>query len=162
MGPRDQRAIEARPDVLVFTGAVLERDLEIVGPVDVVLYASASTDDTDFAVKLVDVHPCGRAINLVDGILRASQREPGAQPSAIEPDRVYRYAFRVGHTAARFRAGHRVRVEIAGTNFPLYERTLNVFRADRHGGYRDARAASVRLFHDAERPSHMTLPVVDG
>lgn len=162
MGPRDQRAIEARPDVLVFTGAVLERDLEIVGPVDVVLHASATTDDTDFAVKLVDVHPCGRAINLVDGILRASHREPSAAPTPIEPDRVYRYAFRVGNTAARFRAGHRVRVEIAGTNFPLYERTLNAFRADRHGGYRDARAASVRLFHDAGRPSHVTLPVVDG
>lgn len=162
MGPRDQRAVEARPDVLVYTGPVLERDLEIVGPVDVVLYAAATSDDTDFAVKLVDVHPCGRAINLVDGILRASHRETGVPPSPIEPDRVYRYAFRVGHTAALFKAGHRVRLEVAGTNFPQYERTLNHFRVDRHGGYRDARTATVRLFHDADRPSHVVLPVVQG
>jgi putative CocE/NonD family hydrolase len=162
MGPRDQRAIEARPDVLVYSGPVLERDLEIVGPVDVVLYAASTAQDTDFAVKLVDVHPDGRAINLVDGILRASHREGGTAPSPIEPDRVYRYAFRVGHTAALFRAGHRVRVEIAGTNFPQYERTLNVFRTDRHGGWRDARTATTRLFHDAERPSHIVLPVVHG
>lgn len=160
MGPRDQRAASARPDVLVYTGPVLERDLEIVGPIDAVLYAASTATDTDFAVKLTDVHPDGRAINLVDGIQRASYRDGAERPKPIEPDRVYRYAFRVGHTANVFRAGHRVRIEVAGTNFPLYERTLNVFRPDRSGGYRDARTATTRLFHDANHASHITLPVV--
>jgi hypothetical protein len=160
MGPRDQRGIEARPDVLVYSTDVLTADFEVVGPVDIVLWASTTGDDTDFVVKLVDVHPCGRAINIVDSVLRASFRDGLERPTAIEPDRVYRYAFRVGHTANRFKAGHRVRVEIAGTGFPQYERTLNHLRTRHDGGYRDARTATTRVFHDADRPSHVTLSVV--
>jgi hypothetical protein len=160
MGPRDQRAIEARPDVLVYTTPPLERPLELVGPVDAVLHASSTADDTDFVVKLVDVFPDGRAVNLVSGIQRASFRESNAAPAPIEPGRVYRYAFRVGHTANRFLAGHRIRVEIAGTSFPQWERTRNRFRLDRGGGYADARPATQKVFHDPARPSAVVLPVV--
>jgi len=160
MGPRCQLGIEARPDVLVYTGPALAKDLTVIGPVDAVLYAASTADDTDFTVKLVDVHPDGRAINLVDGILRTSFRDGAENPTPIEPDRVYRYAFRVGHTANTFKAGHRVRVEISSTNFPMYERTLNHFRRAHDGGYHAMRTATQRLFHDAERPSHVVLPVV--
>jgi putative CocE/NonD family hydrolase len=111
-------------------------------------------------VKLVDVHPDGRAINLVDSIMRASFRESLSDPTPIEPGRVYRYAFRVGHTCNLFQRGHRIRLEIASTNFPLYERTLNHFRRDRDAGYRDVRTATQKVFHDSAHPSHLVLPVI--
>ncbi len=162
MGPMDQRPVEMRPDVLVYTSGQLAEDLEVTGPVDIVLYASSTADDTDFAAKLVDVFPDGRAINLVDGILRASFRDSLSDPTPIEPGRINRYAFRIGHTCNLFRPGHRIRLEIAGTNFPLYERTLNHFRRDRDGGYRDARTATQKVFHDSMRPSYLVLSVIPG
>ena len=160
MGPNDQRPVENEPGVLVYTSPPLERAMEIAGPVDAVLFAASSAEDTDFTVKLVDVHPDGTAINLVDGILRASFRDGNEAPTAIEPGRIYRYAFRVGHIANRFLAGHCIRVEVSSSNFPQYERSLNVFHPAKDAGYRDALAAIQKVFHDPEHPSHIVLPVV--
>ena len=160
MGPADQRPVEARPDVLVYTTEVLSGDVEVTGPVDIELYASSSADDTDFTVKLVDVYPDGRAINLCDSILRASFREGNEAPTPIEPDAVNRYAFRVGHTSNLFAAGHRIRLEVSSMNFPLYERTLNHFRTTRDGRYEDGQTATQKVFHDAARPSRLILPII--
>lgn len=160
MGPADQRPVEARPDVLVYTTDVLTHDVELTGPVEIELYASSSADDTDFAVKLIDVHPDGRAINLCDSIMRASFRDGNEAPAPIEPDTVYRYGFRLGHTSNMFAKGHRIRLEVSSTNFPLYERTLNHFRVTRDGRYEDGRNATQKVFHDATRPSCLILPVI--
>ena len=160
MGPLDQRPIENDPGVLVYTGPLLEKDLEICGAVDTVIFAASSGSDTDFTVKLVDVHPDGAAINLVDGIIRASFRDGNERPAPIEPGRVYRYAFRVGHIANRFLAGHRIRVEVSSSNFPQYERSLNCFHPAKDATYSNAVAAIQKIFHDGAYPSHVILPVV--
>ena len=160
MGPMDQRPVETRNDVLVFTSARLAQDVAVIGPVDATLYASSSADDTDFTVKLVDVYPDGRAFNVVDAIQRASHREGSAKPSAIKPGEIYEYNFSVGSTAIRFAKGHRIRVEIASSNFPTFERSLNQFRKKMDGGYGDMRVATQRFFHDSQHPSHITLPLV--
>ena len=84
-GPRDQTAVEKRPDVLVFTTDALAEDLEVTGPVKAVVYAAADSTDTDWTAKLVDVWPDGRAIGLCDGILRARYRQSADRPALIEP-----------------------------------------------------------------------------
>ncbi|MFC4306308.1 CocE/NonD family hydrolase [Cohnella boryungensis] len=160
MGARDQRPVEIRNDVLVYTSQELTEDVEVTGPIRAVLYASSSADDTDFTVKLVDVHPGGKAINIVQGIQRASYRDSNEQPSPIEPGRIYKYEFHVGSTSQVFKKNHRIRIEISSSNFPLYERSLNSFRTDREGDYTDVKAATQKIYHDAEHPTHLVLPVI--
>lgn len=160
MGPADQRTVEYRNDVLVFSSPPLERELEVIGPVTVTLFAGSSAVDTDWTVKLVDVLPDERAINLCDGILRARYRNGLEKPEPLEPDRVYEYQIPVGSTANVFSARHRIRIEIASSNFPMYDRNPG------HGGdiasasYADLRPATQFVFHDAHYPSCLILPVV--
>ncbi len=160
MGPFDQRPVEVRNDVLVYTTPRLNADVQVIGTVDVVLYAASTADDTDFTVKLCDVYPDGRSINLVDSIQRASYRDSNEKPSAIRPGKVYEYRFQVGSTANVFRRGHCIRVEVASSNFPTFDKTLNRFHPKKDGGYYDMRVAQQRLYHDAERPSHIMLPIM--
>lgn len=160
MGACDQRPVEIRNDVLVYTSPLLEEEVEVTGPIRAVLYASSSADDTDFTVKLVDVRPDGKAINIVQGIQRASYRESNEQPMPIEPGVVYKYDFQVGSTSFVFGKNHRIRIEISSSNFPMYERSLNRFRTDRKGGYADVKVATQKLYHDVERPTHVVLPVI--
>jgi hypothetical protein len=108
-GPYDQRPIEARPDVVVFSTSPLVDDTEVTGPIEVRLWATSSAPDTDFVARLVDVYPDGRSINLTDGIIRARYRNfhLGEPPSLIEPGRPYEYAIDLWATSNVFRAGHR-------------------------------------------------------
>jgi putative CocE/NonD family hydrolase len=166
-GARDQRPNEERPDVLVYTSEVLQRDYTVLGPVHVTIFAASSTPDTDFVARLVDVHSDGRAIVVTDGIIRASAREsypaPGvirpAKPGHVEPGRVYAYAIDLWATGITFKAGHQIRVEITSSSFPRWERNPNTGES----GVRSARTevGRQRIFHDPERPSHLTLTVVD-
>jgi uncharacterized protein len=112
-GAFDQRDIEARADVLVYTSAVLEEDLEITGWVRVRLWAATTAASVDFTAKLVDVGRCGFARNVADGIARAAE---------VTPHAVRAYTIEVGPTSNLFKAGHRVRLEISSSNFPKYER----------------------------------------
>lgn len=161
MGPVDQRQIECRYDMLVYTSQILDQDLEVTGSVSATLFAGSSARDTDFTVKLVDVFPDGRAINICDGIIRARYRNGSEHPELIEPDKVYEYTIQVGSTCNVFKAGHRIRIEIASSNFPMYDRNPG------HGGeiasatYADYRLATQYVFHDARYPSHLNLPVVE-
>ncbi len=167
-GPRDQGPNEDRPDVLCYTSAPLERDYTVIGALAVRLYAASTAPDTDFVARLVDVYPDGRAIVIADGIIRASARdaypEPGAvrraPPSLIEPERVYEYTIDLWATANTFKAGHRLRLEIAGSSFPRWDRNLQTGESsfDSAAGAR----ALQRVFHDAGRPSRLTLSVVEG
>lgn len=160
MGPRDQRPVELRNDVLVYSTPPLTEDVEVTGPVEAVLYASSSADDTDFTVKLVDVYPDGRAINLIEGIQRASFRESNEHPTPIVPGEIYQYRFQVGSTSNVFKQGHRIRIEISSSHFPVFDLNLNVFRLTRDATYADARNATQRIFHDADHPSHVVLPII--
>ncbi len=154
-GPLDQRPIEERDDVLVYTSDSLAEALEIIGPVTASLFAATSAVDADWAVKLVDVRPDGYARRVCDGYCRARYRESQARPSLLEPGRAYEYEIRLLPTAYRFLAGHRIRVEVASSSFPGCDANLGI------GGPFTEDAAGVRaeqtVFHDAERPSRLIL-----
>jgi putative CocE/NonD family hydrolase len=156
-GPVDQTAIEARPDVLTFTTAPLDRDTEVTGPVTVHLWASSSAPDTDFIARLVDVHPDGRAFNLTDGIIRARYRD-GLPASLLQPGRPYRLAIDLWATSNVFKAGHRVRVQVTSSNFPRWDRNPNTG----HPFGQDAElcVAEQTILHDRDHPSHILLPLV--
>ncbi len=157
-GPMDQRAVEQRPDVLVYTTAPLEENLEVIGPVRAVLYVSSSVRDTDFTAKLVDVFPDGAARNLTDGILRLRYRESLSEPAPLEPGQVYRVTVDAGVTANVFLPGHRIRLEISSSNFPRFDRNPNT------GGpaAQETRLlpAAQTVYHDAQHPSQLVLMVV--
>ena len=110
-GPYDQRGVEMRPDVLCYTSERLVEDLEVTGPLELVLYAATDGLDTDWTAKLVDVSPTGYARNLCDGIIRARYRQGMAGTALLEPGAVYEYRIEVGVTGNLFRAGHRIRLE---------------------------------------------------
>lgn len=124
-GPMDQAPIETRPDILVFSSDALREDMEVTGPVRADLDVSTSVRDTDFTVKLVDVYPDGKAINLCDGILRLRYREGLSRAKLAEPGKRYRISVPVGVTSNVFRTGHRIRIEISSSNFPRFDRNRN-------------------------------------
>ena len=158
MGVMDQRPVEARPDVLVYTSAVVTDALEVTGPVVVTLYAASDAPDTDFTAKLVDVRPDGYAQNLADGIVRARYRSSRQTPTPLTPGEVSRFTIDLWATSHVFRPGHRLRVEISSSNFPRFDRNLNT-GADQATGTR-WQPAHQTVFHDARYPSHILLPII--
>ena len=156
VGVQDQRAVEAREDVLVYTSEPLERDTEVVGYVTLDLWAVTSAEDADWTGKLVDVHPDGRAQNVCDGILRASCRDSLESPSPIQPGEAYRYRIDVGPTAMLFRKSHSIRLEVSSSNFPAYAR----YTGSPHDTAADLTPATQTILHDADHPSALELPVV--
>jgi putative CocE/NonD family hydrolase len=157
-GPYDQRPIEMRSDVLCYTSAVLESDVEIIGPIQVVLYAQTDGPDTDWTAKLVDVSPTGYAMNLCDGIIRARYRESFSAPRLLENGRVYEYTIDLGVTGNCFQKGHRIRVEISSSNFPRFDRNLNTGHT--LGMDSEIRVAHQTVHHSKAYPSHILLPVI--
>ena len=156
VGVQDQRVVEARGDVLVYTSAPLESDTEVTGYVTLDLWAATSADDTDWTAKLVDVHPDGSALNVCDGILRASYKDSLESPSPIQANEVCRYRVDVGPTAMLFRKGHQIRLEVSSSNFPAYAR----YTGSPHDKSADMSPATQTVLHDAEHPSALQLPVV--
>jgi uncharacterized protein len=154
----DQRPVEAREDVLVYSSAPLRHSLEVTGPVKVVLFVSTSAPDTDFTAKLVDVHPDGHARNLTDGILRLRYRESLGRVTQAIPGEVYSIAIDAGVTSNVFLPGHRIRVEVSSSNFPRFDRNPNTGRpiADE----KELRIARQTIFHGQQYPSHILLPVI--
>jgi uncharacterized protein len=160
-GAFDQRPVEQRDDVLVYTSAPLDRSMAVIGDTRVRLWARTSARDTDFTAKLVDVHPDGYAQNLLDRIVRAKfRRGSKLAPSPVVPGRAYEYSFDLGNTATLFKPGHRIRLEISSSNFPHYARNLNTGRND--GSERSARRAEQVVLHSARYPSQVVLPVAAG
>jgi putative CocE/NonD family hydrolase len=157
-GPDDYAAIQRRDDVLVYTTPPLERAVEVTGPVRVTLYAASSAPDTDFTVMLLDVHPNGFAQRLCDSMVRARFRNGMDKPELIEPGQVYEYIIDCWNTAQLFQAGHCIRLQIASSAFPKYDRNLNTGE-DIATGTR-MQIAEQRIYHDAEHPSHVVLPII--
>ena len=157
-GPMDQRGLEGRGDVLVYTSPPLKRDLEVTGYIRVVLYASTTARDTDFTAKLVDVFPDGQARNLTDGILRLRYRASLEKPVLATPGEVYKLTLEAGATSNVFLKGHRIRLEISSSNFPRFDRNPNTGRAI--ADETELRKATQTIYHDSERPSHILLPVI--
>ena len=157
-GAFDQRTIEARPDVLVYTSPTLKTDLEVTGPITATVYAASSAPDTDFTAKLVDVCPCGCTRSLTDGIIRGRYRESTSSPKPIEPGSVYQYTIDLMATSNVFKAGHRIRVEVSSSNFPRFDRNPNTGREPSEEV--ELRSAVQTIFHSGPHPSHITLPVI--
>jgi uncharacterized protein len=157
-GPIDQQHLEAREDILIYTSEVLAEDLEVTGPVKVVLYAASSAVDTDFTAKLVDVHLNGKAINIVDGIIRAKYREKNQPASLITPNEVYCYEIDLLATSNVFKKGHKLRVEISSSNFPRFDRNTNTGESGKNS--KELISAFQRIYHSEKYPSHILLPVI--
>ena len=158
-GARDQRPIEGRADVLVYTTSILEEPLEIVGPVKLVLHTSSSAVDTDFVAKLVDVYPDGRSINIAEGILRARHRDGLERQVLMDPGEAYELEVDMIGTANLFRAGHRIRIHVTSSHFPQFARNLN--NGEPYGTSASMVVAEQTVYHSPERPSHILLPVID-
>lgn len=157
-GPVDQRPIEARNDVLVYTGPVLTQPVAIAGPVRMKLHAATDGPDTDYFVKLVDVHPNGFAMNIAEGIIRARFRRSLEKAELLTPNQPYEFEIDMRATANVFTAGHRIRVDVTSSNFPQFDRNLNTGEKPATGS--KVRVARQTVFHTPERPSHILLPVV--
>jgi uncharacterized protein len=158
-GPMDQRPVEQRNDVLVYSSAALKQDLEVTGPIQMVLYASTTAADTDFTAKLVDVFPKGEARNLTDGILRVRYRHGLEKAELAQPGEIYPLTIDAGVTSNVFLKGHRIRVEISSSNFPRFDRNPNT------GGRsiadeRVLKTAQQTVYHSPPFPSHLLLPVI--
>ncbi len=157
-GPDDYAAIERRDDVLVYVTEPLATDTEVTGPIRVDLSAASSALDTDFMAKLLDVWPTGFAQRLCDGMVRARFRAGMDRPALIEPGRVYQYSIDCWNTAQVFKAGHRIALEIASSAFPKYDRNLNTGAA--LGVTSEMAVADQVVYHDAEHPSAVILPII--
>lgn len=155
-GSVDVSEVQKRVDVLVFTSSPLSNDLDVVGAMRVVLYASSSAMDTDFVARLSDVFPDGRAIQLQNGILRTRYRKSQARPEPLEPGKIYRLEIDMWATANRFKSGHRLRIDISSSDFPRFERHSN--RVDEGPPV----PAVQTIYHDRQRPSHLLIPVLCG
>jgi putative CocE/NonD family hydrolase len=161
IGPRDQREVELRDDVLVYSTPVLEHAVEVTGPIALRLFVSSSARDTDFTGKLVDVHPDGRAMILTEGILRARYRNSLTRPELLEPDAIYEIQLDLWATANVFLAGHCIRLEVSSSNFPRFDRNSNTGGQIASETARQYRSAVNRIFHDVAHPSHLILPIIE-
>jgi putative CocE/NonD family hydrolase len=147
-----------RGDVLCYTSEPLAEDLEVTGPIRVVLFAATDGRDTDWTAKLVDVSPTGYARNLCDGIIRARYREGMTATTLLEPGTICRYLIEVGVTGNVFRAGHRIRVDVSSSNFPRFDRNPNT--GNPLGLDDELRTAHQTVYHSRRYPSHVVLPVI--
>jgi len=157
-GPRDQKEVEARQDVLVYSTPALTDDLEVTGPVRLELFANSSTTDTDFTAKLVDVGPDGFAQNMTEGIVRGRYRISQQTPEPMKPGETYKFTIDLWSTSNVFRRGHRLRLEISSSNFPRFDRNTNTGDDQAHA----TRLVSAvnTILHDKEHPSALILPIV--
>jgi putative CocE/NonD family hydrolase len=161
VGPTDQRPNESRKDVLVYTTQELSQDAEVIGPVEARLFAASSAKDTDFTAKLIDVYPDGRALNVTEGIVRARFRDSiWEKPSLIEPEKIYEYRIELLPVAIIFRKGHRIRIHVSSSSWPLWDRNQNT--GNPIGMDADMIVARQTIYHDAEHPSRIILPVIAG
>jgi hypothetical protein len=157
-GPLDQVSVEKRPDVLVYTSPVLNRDIEVTGPIRVILYISTSVNDTDFTAKLVDVEPNGRSLIVTDGIQRLRYRLSLLDPVFVKRNTPYQINIDAGVTSYVFSRGHRLRLEVSSSNFPRFDRNLNSTQAN--GDQKRIIKARQSVFHDSRYSSTIVLPVI--
>jgi putative CocE/NonD family hydrolase len=158
-GAFDQRKIEERPDILVYSTEPLKEGIEVSGPIEVTLYVSSDAKDTDFTVKVIDVYPDGRAYNLDETIQRMRYRNGYDKPLVwMEAGKVYKVTLQPMTTSNYFEAGHRIRLEVSSSNFPRFDRNLNT------GGknYDESQGVVARnaVHHSKQYPSEIKITVV--
>ena len=159
-GPRDQRPVENRDDVVVYSIGPLAQDLEVTGPVTADLFVKSSAIDTDFTGKLVDVGPDGFARDLTEGILRMRYRASQERSELMNPGQIYEITVDLWATSNVFLRGHSLRLEISSSNFPRFDRNMNTGEETRSA--RNFVPATNMILHDTQHPSALILPVVSG
>ena len=160
-GPRDQRPAQALPDYgLIYRGEVLKEDVTIAGEVRVTLYVQSDCPDTDFVAKLIEVEPNGRAMLLMDGVVRAMYRDrASADAQHLEPDGVYSLTISLAHIHHTLRVGNRIEVDITSSNFPRRARNTNSGNALlANDSDADIRVARNTVHHGAATPSFIEMP----
>ena len=157
-GPRDQRSVENRDDVLIYSTGPLSHDLEVTGPVTANLFIKSSAVDTDFTAKLVDVAPDGFARDLTEGILRLRYRASPEHAELMNPGQTYEITVDLWATSNVFLTGHSLRLEISSSNFPRFDRNLNTGEEIRFG--RNFVSATNTVLHDPQHPSALVLPIM--
>lgn len=154
-----EQVASTRGDILVYQTPPLEKPVTIAGPVSAVIHAASSAPDTDWFVTLMDVDEKGVIFPLVHGTIRARFRNSMSEPRLLEKDKIYEYAIDMWQTGIMFQKGHRIRVEVSSALFPMFSRNLNT------GGHNEKEKrfvkASQRVYHSAEHPSHVILPLID-
>jgi hypothetical protein len=158
-GSVDNRKNEERADVLVYTGEPLAEGMEVTGPVRATIYVSTNVVDTDIALKVLDVYPDGRAHNITEGIARAKYRNSYSAPELMRPGQVYKIDVELFPTSNWFEAGHRIRLEVASSDFPNFARNLNTANSD---SGTEMKVAHTTILHSSQYPSAVVLPVVSA
>jgi len=158
-GPYDQRPIELRNDVLVYSTDPVESDVEISGPIQVILYASTSALDTDFWAQLTDVYPNGFSMHLTEGIIRGRYHRSLEVPDLLEPGKVYEFKIDLWITSNLFCKGHKIRLDVSSSSYPKYDRNPNT--GHEFGKDTETLVANQRIYHNRQFPSHVVLPIVD-
>lgn len=162
-GPHDYRALQTRKDLLTFDTEPLQEDLWVSGAIQAVIHASCDCRDFDLWVRLLDVHPDGRAFNLMshgNDVLRASYRDPMAGRALLEPGRVYELRLPAMMTSIRFAKGHRIRAQISASFAPHLSRNLQTGESEVISA--ESKAADITIRHDAEHQSRLLLPILRG
>jgi|SRR5579871_1813811 len=159
-GPVDDRPVSSRPDVLCYTSEILDTPLDVVGPVKAVLYATSSARDCDWHVRLVDVWPDGAARFLCHGVSRARFREGYDRAVFLTPGQIERFDIDMTATGIRFLAGHRIRVEVASSWFPRFERNPQTDVENWMIDERPPEIAQQKVHHERTRESHILLPII--
>jgi uncharacterized protein len=158
------QVLAERPDVLVFQTLPLRTDVEVTGSIEATLWIASDCPDTDFTIKLMDVYPPsvdypdGYAMNLTDGILRCRYRTSWEKPSLMRPGRVYEIKVEAFPTSNLFKVGHRIRLDVSSSNFPHFDANPNTGAEE--GRATSTRIATNRVFLDAQRSSHVVLPII--
>ena len=160
MGPVDQGPAEQWNGIVVYTGEPLAADLLLVGEASVTLWAATSAADTDWTARLCHVDPTGRSVNIKAGIVRARSRASTAVPTPITPGEAVRYEIALGPVGTRVPAGHRLRLDVASSDFPHWDRNLNSGGPLFREGIGAAVVATQTILHDADHPSCVVLPVL--
>ena len=156
--------LSARNDVLVFQTEPLQENVEVTGEIRVKFWATSSSLDTDFTAKLVDVYPPsadypgGFDMNIGDGIMRARYRDSRTEENLMNPGEVYEMEIRLYPTSNVFKKGHRIRVDLSGSNFPRFD--VNPNTGEPLNDNRRTMKAVNTIYHDRNRPSHILLPVI--
>lgn len=147
-----------RTDILVYQSGPLEEPLTFAGPMSAVLYASSSAKDTDWFMRVMEVEQSGKIFMLAEGKIRARFRNSTKKPEFLKPGEVYEYRLDLWQTGITIPKGHQLRIEVASASFPMFSRNLNT------GGHNEMEVeyvtAEQTIYHDAERPSHILLPVI--
>ena len=159
MGPADQHTSESSRMVLIYTSEEFAKETLIIGDAKIIVYASSSALDSDFVARLCEVTADGISTNIQEGIIRAKYRNSLTNPQPVEPNTVNEYTISLGPVGYLIAKGSKIRVAIAGSDFPQWDRNSQTGEHDFHEHFSKYRAATQIVFHDYDHPSRLEISI---